>query len=142
MKKKKISPKGLQKKIWAVLREAVILRDGKKCQIKGCNEKTGLQVDHCFSRRCKSLFFDIRNLTTLCQSHHYSKSIMPGGAIDKLVDEIVREREGSKWWDEAIRLSQIPNPDFSKIWWLETELASAKMHLVFYRDYQREKKNV
>ena len=100
MKTKKLSLKKLKKlkkQCWELCRKIVALRAKGKCEL--C-EKKGEQVDHCFSRRIRGLFFDPRNLSLLCKSCHFKKSYCISG-YEKLVDDIVRQREGRSWWGMA-----------------------------------------
>lgn len=73
-------------------------RDGNKCRV--CGSFLILQVDHCFSRKNSKLFFDPRNGTTLCRRCHSQKTWKTNG-FDRLVDRIVKQREGLAWWQEA-----------------------------------------
>ena len=88
---KVLSKKGMKNKIWLVLRQAAILRDGGKCQI--CYKKADLQVDHCFTRAIGRLHFDLSNLTTLCAKCHTSKSLRKGGPVDKQVKSCAGAKE-------------------------------------------------
>jgi len=125
---RKISIKGLKKKIWLVLRVKAVKRDEHRCQVCGnSGPKAGLQIDHCFSRRIGRLHFEIENLTTLCSRCHTIKSFQKGGSLDKQVDEIVRSREGYGWWAWALKESKKPFHDFSSRWWLEKKLNDCHM---------------
>ena len=128
---KVLSKKGMKNKIWLVLRQAAILRDGGKCQI--CYKKADLQVDHCFTRAIGRLHFDLSNLTTLCAKCHTSKSLRKGGPVDKQVDEIVRRREGNDWWTWALGESWKTCPECSRVWFLEEKFIYATEKLEFYK---------
>ena len=89
----------LCEKAW---KDAAKRRDNYTCQIcKASGEGVVLQVDHCFSRMCKQLFYDIRNASTLCQSCHTMKSYRVRG-YEKIVDRLVLEREGADFWKFAV----------------------------------------
>lgn len=91
---KKTLLKRLKNKCWKLVREVVIRRAAGRCELCG---KAGEQVDHCFSRQVSRLFYDTRNLTLLCAICHFKKSYRIDG-FEKLVDDIVRRREGMEWW--------------------------------------------
>jgi len=99
IKRKKRKKKSLLKQykttaenLW---KEVCKLRDRNKCVI--CTSTSVLQVDHCFSRKTSELFFDVRNGTTLCRECHCKKSFKTSG-YDRLVDRIVKQREGAEWF--------------------------------------------
>jgi len=69
---KRPSIKTLINKNWQLLRKIVRLLRGDTCEL--CGSFNNLQIDHCFSRTCKQLFYDIRNLTILCSACHTAKS--------------------------------------------------------------------
>lgn len=56
------------KEICALLREAVILRDGEKC-LK-CGKRDKLQMSHIYPRRYKRMIYDFDNLKLLCVGCH------------------------------------------------------------------------
>ena len=102
---------------WRICHEIVDLERGHKCIL--CTETRGLQLDHCISRNCRSVFFEIFNLNYLCAKHHNVKSFNNGGTIDKLVDTKTRERIGDEEWDSLIAKSAKLCPDFQKVWYQE-----------------------
>ena len=70
-----------QTKQWAILREQALLRDGFKCQHKGCNvmlkrgrtHKNSAVVHHIKPHKGDlDLFFDLDNLQSVCKAHHDS----------------------------------------------------------------------
>lgn len=69
---------------------AVHRRD-RWCQV--CKSGQGLQVDHWISRKHKSTYFDINNLTLLCNRCHTNKSYGNHDYIQR-VTEAVTQREG------------------------------------------------
>lgn len=78
-------------------------RDKSTCQICGATKDKGavIQVDHCFTRKAKQLFYDTRNGTILCKSCHTKKTYHVQG-FEKIVDDFVRRREGIDWWVSAM----------------------------------------
>jgi len=89
---KKISRKGLIKKNWELCRQAKFNLVGRQCEV--CGATTGLQVDHCFSRNDKKLFYEIKNLTVLCENCHGHKTYRRH-SMDLRVYELVERREGA-----------------------------------------------
>ena len=59
---------------WDVLRNIVLIRDGKKCTREGCFSKPPLHVHHIIPIS-KGGKHTLDNLITLCESHH---SLQPG----------------------------------------------------------------
>ena len=108
----------LYKENWKFCREIVSLRDGRRCRIQGCHVVDGLQLDHVFSRECKSLFFDLDNLGFLCAAHHQHKSFRRGQWVDHQVKEIARKRNPA-WYDEAIVKSIGTLGSFRTVWYQE-----------------------
>jgi len=94
---------GIKLKMWKILRETALIRDGRKCQLCGVTES--LQVDHCFSRNNSILFFELKNLTTLCNVCHSRKTHKWFGT-EKRVDKLVENREGEKWFTWAEKESR------------------------------------
>lgn len=126
-KKKGISKapmaKVLQNKCENLWKEVCWLRDGKRCMVEKLHPKIPLrhtkvmQVDHCFPRSCKQLFFYPPNGTPVCSgcNHPWNRKAR------LLIQRIVKEREGVRDYKRMeevyLRLSGYPN--FSKVWWLE-----------------------
>ena len=113
-KKKKRDPiKTLKNRCEKLWKEVCRLRDDNECQARyfyGPHVCDGIiQVDHAFSRTNSKLFFDIRNGTTLCRSFHCMKTNKNMGA-EKAVDDFVKNREGSEWWDEATKIVRSKSP--------------------------------
>lgn len=88
---RKISRKGLIKKNWELCRLIKFELVGRQCEV--CGSKVGLEVDHCFSRNDKKLYYEIRNLTVLCSSCHSHKTYRRK-SMDLRVYELVERREG------------------------------------------------
>ena len=57
------------------------------------------QVDHCFSRNNKTLFLNTRNGTVVCSSCNMAKGFGQK-SVSRLIDDIVRLREGEKAFNE------------------------------------------
>lgn len=93
---RKISRKGLIKKNWDLCRQIVKKRAKGKCE--KC-KADGYEVDHCFSRNNKALFYEISNLTLLCTDCHSHKTYRRYG-YDLVIYELVELREGSKKFNE------------------------------------------
>ena len=110
---KKPSLKTLQKNNWDICRKIIRLRDGNTCSL--CDSPYELQVDHCFSRMCRELYYDTSNLTLLCGSCHTLKSF---NKKDKILEvfEHVEAREGLGKFSQmrAIARSHRPFKDWSK----------------------------
>lgn len=77
-------------------------RDKDTCQMCGAKKEDGavIQVDHCFTRTCGNLFYDVRNGTCLCKPCHTNKTYKNYN-MDRRVDSFVHNREGSAWWTES-----------------------------------------
>lgn len=105
-RKRKSIPKfeSIKNKYWPIIRKFVIERD-KRCQI--CGSYQSLQVDHFISRKNRSVFFDIRNLTTLCARCHLLKTWGHNGHPQE-VHKIVESREGKEVINELIIRSKKP----------------------------------
>lgn len=125
---RQISRKGLIDLNWKLVRAKVIERDGGQCQI--C-KKSGNEVDHCFPRTVKELFYDLRNLTLLCSYCHSHKTYRRYG-MDIALYELVQEREGNKVFDELRRVSKSSKGGFRK--WADFEY-----HEKVYKNLTEEK---
>lgn len=102
-KRKKKSP---IKRVFNQAEEAMklaIKRRDRVCQM--CGGSNILQVDHCFSRTVKQLFFDTSNLTLLCSGCHTMKTFCVKG-MEKRVDDLVRARAGVAWWNKATEIAK------------------------------------
>jgi len=99
--------RAIEKRLWNLIIE-IAVRRSKKCEFAGC-KKDGAQRDHCFSSMVSALRFDHRNITNLCAGHHTQKTFCVNGA-EKVIDAVVREREGEAWWREAMSISQSKAP--------------------------------
>lgn len=122
---KKISIKGLQRKTWKLV--SVYIRktaNNGKCEM--CRNKA-TQVDHCFSRRVKELFFNLSNLTALCGSCHTKKTYLMN-AYDLKVYAFVEAREGKDVYDQMFWIAKAhkPFPKWSNREWLENKLEWAE----------------
>lgn len=110
-------------------KEIAYERDGRECQVSKhhphirITHKGVMQVDHCFSRRDKNLYFDPRNSTVVCSSCNAAKGFK-NKSVDRAIDEIVIAREGLEAFAEMKKINQTgtPNPGWGKVWWLEETL--------------------
>jgi len=114
-RKKKPTWRKVYDENWRICHEIVDLRDGHVCQIPGCTEKERLDLDHCFSRMCKHLFFDTRHLGYLCGSHHTHKSFRKGQWVDMTVKDICKARIGEVLWEDFKFISRKVCPEFSTL---------------------------
>lgn len=93
---------------WQLCREIVKIRDRGKCAI--CSSKERLQVDHCFTRATRALFYDISNLTLLCGSCHFAKSKTKKCHADLKVYRHVMDREGLDKFNEMSAIDDALKP--------------------------------
>lgn len=125
--------KTLQKRGIEMWKAIAFLRDGHECQVKKYYPQIAiahteiLQIDHCFSRANKNLFFDISNSTVVCSACNMAKGY-DMKAIDVAIHEIVRKREGDATYErmKEIAMSRSANINFSKRWWLEEQIEILK----------------
>ncbi|MGD9916919.1 MAG: HNH endonuclease [Paenirhodobacter sp.] len=89
-------------KRWAVLRQAILERDGWACRC--CGERRRLEVDHIQPVRLRpDLAFEPRNLQALCPRCHTKKTRLEVGHKPK--------SPARKAWDAAVaELATKPNP--------------------------------
>lgn len=89
-----------------------------------------MQVDHCFERGDKNLFLEVSNGTVVCSTCNALKS-WHKGAVDKLIDDIVKQREGEEKFNEMLKiaLSKKPNLNWSNIGWLEDKIKELNGYL-------------
>ena len=126
--------KKLEKLALELFKEICFERDGRRiCQVQknyptiGIHHAGPLQVDHCITRKNKHFFFEPRNGTVVCgacnRAKHYKQK-----SIDRAIDDIVREREGKKWFEHMVSVDQTmkPNNGWKKVWWLEQTVAELK----------------
>ena|SRR3990167_2947894 len=119
---RKISIKGLQRKLEHLQRDYLIKKRGGKCEM--CASKENLIADHCFSRKVRQLFLDERNITILCNDICHFKKMYRINNMDARVLWHVRKREGERAFEEMwdIAGSHKPFPNWSKRWWLNEKL--------------------
>ena len=127
-KKKKI-----EKRIWAMLVEIAVLRSGGKCEFPNC-KKAGAQRDHCFSSMVSRLRFDYHNISNLCAGHHTEKTFCVNGA-EKVVDAVVRKREGAGWFDSSMWIAQRKEPFRWTITALEDQEKFVAKTLKFFQEW-------
>lgn len=79
-KRKPISQRGKQARLWETFRDKVAIpyldkKYGHVCSIKGCTETKNLDVDHIKKRGSHPhLKFDVKNLRYLCRPHHIQET--------------------------------------------------------------------
>lgn len=125
-KRKKVTfARKLYLKAERLWKEVCFLRDGKECQVKKhfpqikVRHTHIMQVDHCFSRADKNLFFNPHNGTVVCSACNQNKHYKNKG-IDKAIDLIVMRREGEVYGQMMdIHQTHPPNWEFKKVWYLE-----------------------
>jgi len=99
---RKLTRKGLIKKNWSLCRLIVKKRSNGICEkCRGI----GYEVDHCFSRNNKALFYEISNLTLLCNDCHSHKTYRRYG-YDLAIYELVEQREGKEKFNEMRTLDE------------------------------------
>lgn len=122
----------IEKRIWLMLIEISKIRSNGRCEFPGCSS-VGEQRDHCFSAsKCPKIRFDWRNITNLCGFHHSKKTYCSEGA-EKIVDEVVKNREGIHFWNE---LKELAKQDMSFKWNcvnLEEQEIAVKEALEYFR---------
>lgn len=90
----------IERRMWKKLREIAKIKANGRCE--SCGRTEGLQTDHCFaSETCPELRFDHQNLSCICASCHTKKTYRIMG-FEKQIDELVKRREGVKWWKRTV----------------------------------------
>ena len=125
-RKKKTTTKKLMDENWKLCKQAVELRDGRRCIVCGSHEN--LQLDHCFSRNIKLLFYELENLHFLCAKCHTLKTFKKGGHVDHLVIAIVRSRH-PEWYEKALHASWQSCGFWSYVWYQEQCQIKLKEHV-------------
>lgn len=96
---KKISHKGIDKKLdvaWSML---VKLRADGRCEIETCKKSSYLNAHHIFTRKNKAVRWSTDNGVALCPSHHtLSSSFSAHGTPIKFTDWL-REYKGENFVD-------------------------------------------
>ena len=105
MKTSKDKVKGkIERRMWQKLRQIALKRAKHRCEL--CGSEQNLQCDHCYeSGTSPQLRFEWENLSVLCSACHTKKSYRING-FEKLVDELVKKRNGTKWWTKAKNMVQ------------------------------------
>lgn len=123
------STKQLKSIAYDLWKQLCFLRDGRECQVKkfypsaNINHSDILQVDHCFTRQDKNLFFEPDNGTVVCSNCNLLKHLQ-SKSVHRLIDKIVVRRIGQNMFDkmQMINSSMNPNLEFSKRHWLEDKI--------------------
>lgn len=140
--RKKITPiKKLQKRAEQLWKLVAFLRDGRECQVKltypdiDIRHSSVMQVDHTFSRRDKNLFFDPANSLVVCSTCNMLKKFQQQ-SVHRLVDNIVKDREGeTKFYDmQRINLAGNPNHLFKQRLWLEEVIKDLESLADYYQN--------
>jgi len=121
--------KTLQNKVHKLWWKYCYNRDGGICQVKKyypfvkIAHSNIIQIDHCFERGCKALFVEVANGTTVCSTCNMLKG-KGIGAVDRLIDDIVKRREGKDKFNEMLKiaLSMKPFIEWRNISWLENKI--------------------
>lgn len=137
---KKSNLKKLQDKAESLWKELIRKRD-KVCQLHKhfpkiaipCSEV--LQADHCISRRNKHFFLDPRNGTLICRNGNMAKSL-DNKSISRAIDEIVKLREGSEFFNMAVSVDQThrPNLNWKDPLWLEFQISRLEKEIERYSE--------
>lgn len=86
-------------------------RDGRECMVKkyfpniAIEHTDVIQIDHCFTRKNKHLFVDVRNGTCVCSACNMAKAFS-NKSVCRAIDEIVKNREGQEAWEEMLAIDQ------------------------------------
>jgi len=126
----------LQKKAEALWKACCWARDGKRCMVKEFDYAIEIahtnifQVDHCFSRTNKHLFLDVKNGTSVCSTCNMLKGFGQK-SVHRIIDEIVRQREGQEAFNKMLLIDQCKNPNlqWNQIPWLELQIARLEKEL-------------
>ena len=139
-RKKKTLAQKLHDRCSALWKEYCHARDGEECQVKKYRPDIAifhngpLQVDHCFTRGDKNLFYDVRNGTVVCASCNAAKNFK-NKSVDRAIDDIVRRREGRAFEDmRKTNETKTPNIQFNKVWWLEHVAETLESQLIELQD--------
>lgn len=121
-------------------KEIAFLRDGHECMVRKnfpqiqIKHSEIMQVDHCFSRQDKNLFFNPKNSTIVCSSCNMAKGFK-NRSIDRAIDKIVTQREGVEEFTRMMGINQTmrANVNWGKIWWLETVVQELEEYKKIYQ---------
>jgi hypothetical protein len=124
--------KGLHNVAYKLWKEICYKRDGEFCHIQRYYPQIEvphsniIQVDHCFSRGNKHLFYDVWNGLPICGNCNGAKSNQMK-SVHRAIDEMV-EKRNPEWFKKAKALDQrkSANPNFNKVWWLEEKIDELK----------------
>lgn len=137
-KKKSVAQK-IRDKLETIIKKIIYIRDGGVCQVQkhypniAINHSEVKQVDHCFSRTIKELYFDLANLTLICSTCNGVKgsnkiAVSKKDAITVAVHEIVKKREGEDVYNRLFEISSrlAHFPEWKNIAWLEKQIEIAE----------------
>lgn len=127
--------KRLQNKLEKIIKEIVFMRDGGVCQVQAnypnikISHSGCLQMDHCFSRSIKELYYDLANLTLICSTCNAAKgsnriAVTKRDAVTVAVHEIVKNREGEDTYNRLLEIGSglCAFQEVNKVWWLEEQI--------------------
>lgn len=135
-RKKLPSIKSLQNKAIELWKAFCFKRDGRECQVKKSYPNLPLkhtqilQVDHCFTRNNKNLFFNTHNGTVICSTCNMMKKYQ-NKSVHRLVDYIVLRREGEQVFSSMLFVDKMSSPNklFTNRTWLETQIKDLESKL-------------
>ena len=126
----------LRGKAGGLWKEYALLRDGRGCKVQErfpeLNRKhsTIYQVDHCFSRSIKALFFETANSTVICSNCNMSKGFK-NEPVRIAVESIVEAREGSKTFEKlkGDALHSRPFLPWKSVEWVEGKISELEQKI-------------
>lgn len=92
---RKLTKKGLDKKLLKEWREKCLERDGYKCAY--CGKTETLNVHHILGRRAKITRHDVDNGITLCAKHHTFSSTFSAHQTPSLFTKWLERTKGEQW---------------------------------------------
>lgn len=126
---KKDIVKTLQARCEALWKQVCLSRDGHGCQVAikypevKFQHTNTYQVDHCITRANKHFFVDPKNGTVVCSACNRAKHFQQK-SINRIIDEIVKAREGERWFLDAVACDMKKSPclDWGNPVWLEAQV--------------------
>ncbi len=104
---RKLTKKGLDKKLLKEWRDKCLERDNYKCVY--CGKTETLNVHHILGRRARSTRYDIDNGITLCALHHTFGSQFSAHQTPTLFTEWLIKMHGQEWLDDLHKRFNIIN---------------------------------
>ena len=112
---KKDIVKTLQARCETLWKQVCLSRDGIGCQVAKhypevqFQHTNTYQVDHCITRANKHFFVDPKNGTVVCSACNRAKHFQQK-SINRIIDEIVKAREGERWFLDAVSVDMAKKP--------------------------------